>query len=152
MKSPIISSVSKDSSGFTVIEIVVAIGITVMIFSMGIVVTFNFYKNNTLRAERDLVVFILGKARNKAMDNAYALPHGVHIAQSDYTIFRGSTYIAGDPSNEIIPGNSAIQKSGLNEVVFSQLSGDSNVENTITLSNGPQTQLISINNEGNIRW
>lgn len=86
------------------------------------------------------------------MANMFESAHGVHIDQRVYVIFRGGAYLPGDPTNETIPGNIAIKKSGPSDIVFDELSGVPEATGTLTLSDGAKTKVITINSEGRIDW
>jgi prepilin-type N-terminal cleavage/methylation domain-containing protein len=144
--------ISIDKKGFTMIELLVVISIMGLIFGMGLFASFDFYRSYLLSTERDILLGVLEKARSRAMANMFESSHGVHIENSTYVIFRGDSYIPGAASNEEIPGNSIIQKSGINDVVFEELTGLPSVTGSISLLEGANSKIISINYEGRIDW
>jgi len=130
------------------------VAIIVIISGLGLFVGLDFYKTFALNSERDIVVGIIMKSRNKAANNFNESPHGVYVDVSGYTIFQGATYASRDQSyDEMIKRNSVVTASGLQEMVFEQLSGGlTTAEGDITLSNGAKSVTISMNNEGRINW
>lgn len=156
MRSPKVykdnSRLARTDAGFTLIEILIVTAIAVILFSMGLFISFDFYRSFLSNSERDLLVGILEKARNRAMNNIGESPHGVHITASSYILFQGSAYTVASPDNEPITSNPAITKTGLTDVVFGQLSGDPDATGSITLQSGARTDVISINDEGTIGW
>lgn len=143
---------SQTNAGFTLIEILIVTAIVVILFGMGLFISFDFYRSFLSNSERDLLVGVLEKARNRAMNNINQSPHGVHIASSSYILFQGSVYAPASPSNEPITSNTAITKTGITDVVFSQLSGDPDTTGSITLQSSARTDVININDEGTIEW
>ena len=140
------------NKGFTLIEILITLGIFVILASLGLYVSLDSYRSYTFSSERDALVSLLLKARNQSMNNIDELPHGVHIGSQSFTLFEGVTYSVSNPKNNIIARNAAISVNGLTDVNFSQLSGDPSLIGSITLSYGARTAIISIENEGRINW
>lgn len=146
------------SRGFTIIEILIAIGLLAIIFSFGLFISFDFYKSYSIHSERNIIVSILQKARSQALDNINQQPHGVHFQDNfglEYIIFEGPVYDA------LNPGNFSPIKSASNititsptlpfDVVFTQLSANSS-DKTITISDGIKSYDVSVNQEGRINW
>lgn len=143
-----------NKQGFSLIELLIVIAIIVVISGLGLFVGLDFYKTYALNSERDIVTSVLMKARNRAANNLNESPHGLYIDSNGYTIFQGISYALRDQSHdEPIKRNNAVNVSGLQEVVFEQLSGNlTTTEGEITLSNGARSIIISLNNEGRINW
>jgi prepilin-type N-terminal cleavage/methylation domain-containing protein len=164
MESHNICSHAKKQSknGFTLIEILVVVGIIGLILSMGLITSFDSYRGYTFRSERAVLVSTLEKARSRAMANMFETVHGVCYIAPNYIIFRGPDCIPGSSTNEIISGNSAVSVAGLSDtdtVVFEQLSGNlipelpfPTDEIQITVTQDNRTSIIKINNEGTINW
>ena len=142
------------STGFTLVEILVAVAIFGVIISLGLLMSMETLRGTTFRSERDTMVAVLQKARSRAMANINQSPWGVHYQMSDhtYTIFRGSAFAAGAPTNEVVQGNKdASTTPSLYNVVFTQLSGTTNPLSVIVEENSRNTTL-SVNYEGTIIW
>lgn len=150
-------SANDQRKGFTLVEIMVVIAIMAMLFGIGLFMSFDFYRFYLLSSERDIAVGALEKARSRALANFFETSHGVHVDQDNYWIFRGSVYVAGASTNEKIPGNTSVQKSGITDIVFDELTGvptpACTPECLLTLTEGARPpKTISINNEGRINW
>jgi prepilin-type N-terminal cleavage/methylation domain-containing protein len=142
----------KDNIGFTLIEIIVVIGILGILSSLGYLVTMDFYKSYAFNAERDTIVAILQKTRSQSLANINESSHGVHFGSGQYVIFQGLAYNSGDAFNQAILSSFAITHSGLTDVVFTQLSGDASPSGSLILSDGKRSAAIFINSEGQINW
>ena len=139
--------------GFTLIEVLVVVTISSMLLVMGLFASFDFYRNYLLSTERDIALGAIEKARSRALSNMFESSFGVHIENSQYVIFRGSTYIVGAGTNEMIPGNTSISKSPAPyNIVFAELTGLPDTAGVLTLSDNVISKIISINNEGRIDW
>lgn len=139
--------------GFTLIEFLISVAIIFSISSLGLFIGMDFYKSSSLNSERHIAISILQKARNLSMANINEVKHGIYLDADKYTIFQGENYSSRDPAyDEIININPMITKSGLQEVVFEQLTGKPSAIGNIILSNIIRSIAISIENEGRINW
>ncbi len=142
----------KSTAGFTLVEVLVVMAIISGLFVSGSFVSFDFYRGDLLRAEQATMVSVLQKARSRAMNNIDASQHGVYIDSNFYILFRGPASTTALSTNERIPRNSAVLISGINNVVFTQLSGEPDFPDDIILTYGARTATVSIRNGGLIDW
>ncbi len=145
----------KSPSGFTLIEILVVIGILVILSSLGLLVSLDFYRSYAFNSERDLAVAALQKARSQSLANINQAAHGVKIISSGkYVIFEGDSYSAGSSSNLDLPADPSITASGSGEIVFEQISGRAVGGQKQFILSDPKgrTAQITINPEGGIEW
>lgn len=140
--------------GFTFIEIIMVVAILMALTSLGLVFGIDFYKTYSLDTERNVVLSILQKAKSRAQNNFNQSPHGVYFQSNDYyIIFQGASYVSRNVDyDQAIPKNKAININGISEIVFKQLSGDSQIAGNVILDNNKRTLIISTNNEGRINW
>ena len=150
-----------NTSGFTLIEVLVVMGILAILSTMGYLVTIDFYKSYAFNAERDTIVSLLQKARAASLSNINQSPHGVLLdaANSQYVVFQGTPGNSLDQDVSYSPGISRTDTLSTNhEVVFQQLTGnalDSNgnpLNGNIILTEGNRSETISLNNLGQINW
>ena len=135
------------------IEFLISVAIIFGIGSLGLFIGMDFYKSSSLNSERQTAIGILQKTRNLSMANINEAKHGIYLDADKYTIFQGENYSSRDPAyDEIININPIITKSGLQEVVFEQLTGKPSAIGNIILSNIIRSIAISIENEGRINW
>lgn len=140
-------------TGFTLIEILIVIGIFAILAGLGLFLGFDVYTSNALRSERNTLLSVLEKTRSRAMNNMNESGHGLYITSSEYIMYRGSSYASRNPSyDENIQANPAIAHTGLQEVSFGQLTGNPSATGTITLSDAVRSLNISVEDEGMINW
>ena len=139
--------------GFTIIEFLISVAIIFSIGALGLFISLDFYKSSNLNSERQTAISILQKVRNLSMANINETKHGIYLDTDKYTIFQGENYSSRNPIyDEIIYISPMITKSGLQEVVFEQLTGKPSAVGNIVLSNQTRSITISIENEGKINW
>jgi prepilin-type N-terminal cleavage/methylation domain-containing protein len=139
--------------GFTIYEVLIALAILTGLASLGLFVSFDFYKSYAFYSERNIVIGIIQKARSQSLANINESKHGLYLENDRYTIFQGENYASRNPVyDEIIQANPLVVNSGLREVVFDQLSGNPSAAGTIVLNDGIRSLTISVENEGRINW
>jgi prepilin-type N-terminal cleavage/methylation domain-containing protein len=144
------------TSGFTLIEILVVVGVLVLIFAIGVFIDSSNLGRETLAREQETLITILHRARSRAMNNIYATSHGIHIGADEYVLFRGASFDPAAATNENIERNGKINinTAGIdaNEVVFQQLSGNTLVMGDIVLNDPIRAKKITIHQSGLIDW
>lgn len=153
----------KNESGFSLIELIVVIGILTFILSLGLITNFDAFNGTIFREERLNVLSVLEKARTRSINNYNEASHGVCLDTTNansprYVNFQG-TYSSSNPLNEYLPVNPSVKMtSTINQfscstggIIFSQLSGKTgNIDITIT-QNG-RSSMVSTNIQGRIDW
>lgn len=144
-------------SGFTLIEVITVMAIFIILASLGLFLSMDFYKSFAFHNERKILVSILQKARSQSLANINQKPHGMYIDYAanpkTYTLFQGSNYASRDVNQDIVfQASWAVTPLGMTEVVFSQLSGQASVSGgNLTLRDSIHSDaVIFINNEGRI--
>jgi type II secretory pathway pseudopilin PulG len=151
----------KSGAGFTLIEIVIVIGIFLLIVSVSLFMSMDIFRGTSRGSERDVIISLIEKARGQAMNNLNRTSHGFcyDAVALTYTVFQGDScatatviesFPAGGPFTitEISPAPAILPKG----IIFSQLSGTSTWSGTMTLTQAGKTVNISINDEGMIDW
>ncbi len=131
--------------GFTLIEMLVTLALFGMITSLGIGIGIDTYRRGLFDSEVSTVIGFLQAARNRAMNNVVQSEHGVRITADKFILFHDSV-------EEPAPRSANVSITGLDEVVFKQLSGETDDVGTITLTDGPKTITIDISSNGRINW
>lgn len=123
----------KAQKGFSLIETVIVIGISLMLFGA---ITFNLFRaqsRSTIRANSDTIASDLRSQQTKAMTGATegrSTPdsYGVYFLQDRYVLFHGNSYDPNDSSNFVVnlPTNTQILNTTFpnDTVIFSALSGE----------------------------
>jgi prepilin-type N-terminal cleavage/methylation domain-containing protein len=134
----------RPNKGFTLIEVLIAIAILVVVFSLGLFISFDFYKSFSAQSEKEVIVSMLQKARSLSMNNINQEKHGVRFTDNPltYTIFPDELAI------KAAYGISITTPALPFEVTFDQLSGNSQNQ-TIILNHG---ETITITEQGKIDW
>ncbi len=150
--------------GFTLIEILLVIGLFSIIIELGLFMSMDMYKGYSRRSERDTLVDVLQRARSRAMSNVHQSPWGVcydatNPSHPNYIIFSGVGY-EGAVTKDIVPANPAVTTDlsaaasfacGSGGIVFSQLTGDTSAL-SVSMTQGSIISIISTNVEGAIIW
>ena len=148
------------SAGFTLIEVLVVIGLLTVIFGSSLFFDVNTFRGDAFRAERANLVTALETARADALNNINQSKHGVAINPSGtagYVIFEGENYATSRLITRVtIPAayKISLASTSPSEVVFSQLSGDTGWSGELILVDNERqaTTSIVINYEGKIGW
>jgi Tfp pilus assembly protein FimT len=144
---------TSEDKGFTLVEIIIVVAVLMVIAGLGLIFGIDFYRNYIIDTERNTVLSVLQKARSRSQNNINQSAHGVCFQSNNYVVFQGDSYALRNPAyDQTIPKNPVINASGLSEVVFKQLNGDSQTVGNIILNNGRRSAIILINNEGKIDW
>lgn len=117
-------NIYSQNKAFTLIEVVIVIGLTTFIAGIGMVFSVSTYKSYLFNKEYKTVEYILSQARSQAMNNVDEKPHGIHFDHETYVLFAGPTYPSNPSSHETFAIHKEVQVSGSRDIVFEQLSGD----------------------------
>ncbi len=117
------------NAGFTLIEILLVVGILVILISIS-VAGFRLFEGKTeLKSYAQNALTILELARTKTLASKDASQYGVRFEQNKYILFKGDTYQEGAEDNKVyqLPSRLKINKidltGGDNAVVFKRISG-----------------------------
>lgn len=141
------------NKGFTLIEILVVISLTMLLAGVSSVVYGNIQVSTQLNETSSQIAQNLRLAKEQSASGKNNAAHGIKFDANQYTLFQGSSYLTREVSFDRV----YVLGSGLslattligNEIVFSKGVGDPNTNGTITLShivNGSRS--ITINNYG----
>jgi type II secretory pathway pseudopilin PulG len=139
------------SKGFTIVEIVVAVGLGALIFATVGILAVRWFENRQLRATTSTLSSYLRTAAVRAIQCEGGVDHGVSRADGNLTLFRGATYASRQASYDTVftyPSN--IQFSGITEVVFSCPTGLPNLSGTVSIGNGLRSNDITVYSSGAI--
>lgn len=130
------------SRGFTVLEILVVVTLIFIITGIVVVAMGTFRDTQARDAEVEQVLALLGEARTDTIASKDASSYGVHFTSSSITLFKGTTYTAGDANNEEADIDSALSlvnisfAGGGSDVVFNRLTGTTDDYGTLVIRVG----------------
>lgn len=146
-----------EQRGFTLVEILVVVGIIVLFLGLSILQLRSFQQGSHLENMGKEVIAVLRLAQSKTLASEGALQYGVHFDQAttpdQYTLFQGPSYGARDTAKDEITvlqetiEISVIALGGGNEVVFLRLTGQADAQGTITfrqIKDPARTKTVSI--------
>lgn len=161
MASLVKSGLDKMKKGFTLIELIVAIGIFVLLVSISTISFFSGYSNTNLGASTDVLQADLKTAQSNAMAGMGATGETVTgwglkiVSPNTYIIFPGSIYDPSDIHNSstTLPTGVTISSNFVNDtIVFNQISGEIighvTGQSTITLTALSGTKSLTLNKYG----
>ncbi len=147
------------SQGLTIIEVLVALGILTLLAGVVLGVFPAYRRSVNLNTAVETGTVLLAKARTRTLASVGATRHGVHFETSRMVLFRGATYNALDPANEVadLPNGVEIFSITLNgggvDVVFDRLTGGTNSFGTVTLRSSAdpeKTKVLTILKTGSV--
>ncbi len=151
-------------SGFTLIELLVVIGIFAILSTIGLFLSFDFYRTYSFNAEQATLVSVLTKARSQSLANINGEEHGVRVVSGKYFLIKGSGTTFTDDLE--VPTGSATTVSGDDRIVFERLTAKAfklsgstrtacgNDANPCEVELTAQSicKSVTINSEGRLEW
>lgn len=151
MKSPVIFKAKYVNRGFTLVELMLSVSLFVLVATIVFPVTISFYQTQILNDVQGSLVSALRESQMLAIVNKNDTSYGVYLQNDSYTIFSGDSYSERiESEDEIVSIISNVTISGPSEIVFSKITGLSNIDEIISLSAGQKTREIEITSFGNI--
>jgi len=148
-------SAQKTTTGFSLIEILIAIAILLIIGGVSISPFLNWRREKAIDSASDITLSVLEEARNLTINAYKGNQYGVYLGTNDRLItFIGTTYDSGTTSNIVtmLPTNEIISTSTLGtSVVFQKFSGSAQGNGIIVLSdknNASTTRTIIVDISG----
>ncbi|PIT89468.1 MAG: hypothetical protein COU27_00175 [Candidatus Levybacteria bacterium CG10_big_fil_rev_8_21_14_0_10_36_7] len=143
--------------GYTLIELLITMAILLIIFAI-VSITFPAFRNTyILNKATDETFALIQDARSKTLSSEGFTQYGVHFATASTTLFSGTVFIEGNPSNSIfnLPDLSEITsvslEGGGNDLVFERLTGATSQNGSITISSKAdlsKNKIINIGSTG----
>lgn len=139
--------------GFTLIEVLVTVGIVALMVSLSAGVYVTFSRHESLEIATVGVVEAIRHAQANAQAGKGDAAWGVKFAERSVTVFRGASYsgrAASDDQTMGFPGG--VKAGGLGEIVFSEYVGATTNVGTVVLSNDLGQRNISVNAKGTVSY
>ena len=131
---------SKSLTGFTLLEIVIALSILFILISI-VVSPFSSFRNRSLlNIEVENITTLINDARSKTLSSFQDSEYGIHFETNRVVFFKGTSFTEPEADNVEIVFNSAISISdisltgGGNDIIFNRLTGKTDEDGTITVS------------------
>ena len=125
--------------GFTLLEIIIVIGILGILLSVVMPSFMNFRRNSLLNVETMELMTLINRARILAVSSKNDQQFGVHLQADKAVLFQGGTYNAGDVTNEThtfatgITLSTIVINPGVSEIIFDKVTGATANNATTTL-------------------
>ena len=145
----------KQTSGFTLIEVLLSVAIIGLITGMSLPVLASFNDRNDLDLTAQSIASQLRRAQTYTRGINGDSQWGVRAQNGSATLFKGSSYAARDTSyDEPTTISSSIAVTGLSDLLFAKLDGTPSATGTITLTNTNtnETRTITINAKGMVSY
>lgn len=127
------------SSGFTVVEMLVVLGLVIVLSSIGLQSFQTLNTNESLNKDALQVLSVLRQARAFTLASKNADQYGVHFEATRVVLFDGDTYNSSDPANIETVLNTRVGISTISlattttDLVFDPLTGKTSEDGTVTL-------------------
>lgn len=151
-------------AGFTLIELILVLGISGILLGLILVNTNNIQTSTTITATVDTIIADIKNQQTKAMvgdTEGRGIPdaYGVYFQPSQYSLFHGISYSGADAANFSIPADETIVLTSSfpnNTIVFATSSGEiigfSQGENSLTVRNSVtgEQKVLQMNRYGTV--
>ncbi len=146
------------SAGFTLLEILVAVGILVILLAIAMAAYGNFSRQIDLDVTTQGMLSVLRDARSRTLASEAETNYGVHFETDKYVLFPGAVYNASASANRVYNlSSSEIYSINLNgggsEVVFDRIRGTTDQDGNVGIrlvDNPSRTQTILIDPGGQV--
>jgi prepilin-type N-terminal cleavage/methylation domain-containing protein len=159
---------SRHPAGFTLIEVLVSVGILALFFGLSFASLSAMHKTSIVRGSGDTVASAVSTAALKARSGAYGTPWGVYFDYDNVTripvkvvVFSGSTYASRNTAYDIeyplgvLPVFTTVSLQGAgvsggsdHELVFAALTGTTSQYGSIVLTAHDKVSTITISSIG----
>lgn len=135
-----IKTASRLRGGYSLVEILVIVGISVLLGSISFYALTNQDNRELLDKTTLSAVALLEQARGSTLASKNALQYGVHFDTNQMVLFSGTTYSSGNSGNSVVAFDRRITAStialagGGHDVIFDRLTGTTAKSGTIRLS------------------
>ena len=140
-------------SGFTLIELIIVIAISIFLVAIFFPIGLNFYQIQVLNGGTDSIVWLLKQAQSSAISQKNDSAFGLYLAQNQAILFQGNNYQGREASQDInvaIP--LSVRIAGLQEIDFAKKTGLPAQTGSIFLSLAGRSEEIQINSIGLISY
>jgi len=143
----------RHKSGFTIIELLLVIGIITIIGAVFLPVSVDYQQRNDLDVSQTTFAQSIRRAQQLSISGEGDSQWGVTMTTGNITIYKGNSYSTRDTNYDEIYGiSTAITNSGQNEYNFTKTTGSTITTGTITMVNGNYQKTVSVNAKGIVNY
>lgn len=148
-----IKSAKKLTLGFSLLEVIVVIGIVGLLATISTSVYSSFKAHENIEIATTSVVEAIRYAQSNSQAGKGDSSWGVEIIPTSVIIFKGTSYSSRDVSaDQSLDFSSGVVASGLSEIIFSKITGTTVNTGTVVLTNSYGTKNILINEKGTLTY
>lgn len=132
-----------NSAGFALIEVLVAISVTALIFMLSMAAFSNISKRESLVASTTAIAEGIRDARARTLASVGGSRYGVKVDADRFTFFKGSSFSSSTPDNETFMYTSwVVASTSISTIVFERVTGNASASGTIDvyLSTSPSSK------------
>jgi prepilin-type N-terminal cleavage/methylation domain-containing protein len=150
----LINKKKRFKKGFTLVEIMLVIGLIAAITSISFPAYRNYLIKNSLEMATMNSANFIRKAQILSMIGENDSRWGVYLTNEEIILYQGDSYTTRDPEyDEIFTNPESIQISGDTEINFEILTGNLDSNKTIIFSGENDfSTILNINRKGNIEY
>ncbi|HDY73417.1 MAG TPA: prepilin-type N-terminal cleavage/methylation domain-containing protein [Candidatus Jorgensenbacteria bacterium] len=143
----------KSQKGFTLLEIMIVIGLFALLVGISIPFGLDVYRSYVLISETRNMVSFLRRAETLSFTNTRNDSYGVMVMNDRFVVFRGASFATRDTAfDEEYLRSPLVIVSGIAHIVFAAVTGRPDIMGTTTFSNGVNEQTVFINEHGTLFW
>lgn len=130
-----LSKVNCPKKGFTIIEILVVLGIIGLLVGIALPSLSKFRSSKALDTTSEGVLVVLSTARGDTLSAKAGEQYGVHFEAGKFVLYTGATYSGADPDNKEYILENIIEISSFTnaDVLFDKLTGNTAQDGTVVL-------------------
>lgn len=132
------------------VELLIVIGIFSLIIGISTSSYNNFKQHSNIKVATNGLVEALRYASSSAQSGKGDSKWGVKIISNDIVIFKGNNYSTRDVSYDDKLGIGGVNVTGLDEIVFEKVTGETLTPGNIIFTNSNESISININEKGTI--
>lgn len=138
---------------FSLLEVLLSIGLMGGLIALSFPVLLSFEYRNDLIASRNYVASAIRIAQLNSQAVVQDTQWGVKVNPGLITVFSGPTFAGRNVAyDQTYPINTTIGISGVTEIVFNKLGGETSNTGTLNLSKEGNSFSLNINAKGNISY
>lgn len=135
--------------GFSILEVTLVVGLLGLLTALVIPVGIRFYQTSVLDDATETAVMVLRRAQRQAASEKNNSGFGVRFLPESIVLFQGGTYDTRDVSqDEIFNIPDTIGFSGLSEIDFWAITGQTANAGNVIVNSGFFSRTIVVNNQG----